>query len=112
MPATREPSYEPLSSDSDSQSQPSEPSQKSRSRLVTVRRILLFAVTVTLVSLAAYRSEQWYTEQAVLDLGTDTAPGNTAVEDNVQEPAQPPIPANDTDMVAGGKYSVGYFVNW
>ncbi|KAL1942874.1 hypothetical protein VTO73DRAFT_5114 [Trametes versicolor] len=110
-----EPSYEPLPSESDAQPEPQPPStpQKTRSRLVTVRRILLFAVTITLVSLAAYRSEQWSAGREVVpDLAPDISSGNIE-EDVVKEPALPSVlPANDTDMASGGKYSVGYFVNW
>lgn len=107
MPA---PSYEPLPSESDAQPEPQPPStpQKTRSRLVTVRRILLFAVTITLVSLAAYRSEQWSAGREVVpDLAPDISSGNIE-EDVVKEPALPSVlPANDTDMASGGKYSVG-----
>ncbi|KAJ2984761.1 hypothetical protein NUW54_g10388 [Trametes sanguinea] len=110
------PSYEPVPTDS--QASPSATPLKVRSRLVTVRRVLLFAVTIVLVSLAAYKSEQWSAEKNTLDLESGLPSGNTE-EDISQEAPHPSVSVNETDMSAGGKYSVGYsphatnsFVNW
>ena len=98
--------YEPVPSDSDSQ--PAQSPQKTGSRLLTIRRLLLFSLTVVVVSLAAYKSEQWTAEKAHLSPGTgsDASSGNKE-EDVVNQPPIPAPPSNDTDMSSSGKYSVG-----
>ncbi|RPD68631.1 glycoside hydrolase [Lentinus tigrinus ALCF2SS1-7] len=103
--------YEPVPSDSDTQ--PAQSTQKSGSRLLTIRRLLLFSLTVVVVSLAAFKSEQWTAEKTHLSPGTgsDASSGNNE-EEVVTEPPIPTTSSNDTDMSSGGKYSVGYFVNW
>ena len=104
------PSYQPVPSDSDPPpSRP--PSLKVRSRLITIRRILLFSITLLLVSFAAYKSGQWSAERDLLQSGhaeDDIAkkpPIPTPANDTT--PSNQTAPSNNTDMSSGGKYSVG-----
>ena len=99
--------YEPVPTDSQPDPAPPPP-QKTRSRLVTVRRLLLFSLTILLVSFAAYKSGQWSVQKELLlqQQEASTNPAEHAGEDIAVEPSISP-PSNDTDMSGGGKYSVG-----
>ncbi|KAI0780029.1 glycoside hydrolase [Fomes fomentarius] len=106
--------YEPVPTDTQPSSPP--PPQNIRSRLVTLRRLLIFSATIVVVSLAAYKSGQWTAEKNLLNSATDISSGNSEAEltanptSTTLSPAPTPS-TNETDM-SGGKYSIGYFVNW
>ena len=107
--------YEPLPGSDpvqpDSQPVPAPPPlQKSRSRLVTARRLLLFSLTILCVSFAAFKSGQWSADKALLSQPPEASPTPAPSEHSGEDIAiEPPIssPSNNTDMSGGGKYSVG-----
>lgn len=103
------PSYQPVPSDSDSPP-PTPTPRKIRAHLVTIRRVLLFSITLLVVSFAAYKSGQWSAERQLLQPGhaeddiTKKPPIPSSTNDTA--PSTHTAPSNNTDM-SGGKYSVG-----
>ena len=83
---------------------PPPPPQKVRSRLVTVRRLLLFSLTILCVSFAAFKSGEWSAQKALLQQQPE-AQEHTGEDIAIESPVSA---ANDTDVMSGGgKYSVG-----
>lgn len=108
-PKMRSTEYEPVPTDTQP---PPPPPQKTRSRLVTLRRILLFSVTIVVVSFAAYKSGQWSAEKVLLNPGTELSSGNSEGEiiadpTNTTLAPTPTQSSNGTEMSSGGKFSVG-----
>ena len=95
--------YEPVPTDSQLDPAPAPP-HKPRSRLVTVRRVLLFSATILLVSFAAYKSNQWSADQALVH-SPEASQEHPAEEIAVEPPSS--AASNETDMSGEGKYSVG-----
>ena len=93
--------YEPVPTDT--QPDPSQPPLKARSRFVIVRRLLLFSLTILLVSFAAFKSSQWSAEKSLLQ----QQPSDSHQSEDIATDTPVSTPSNNTDMSGDGKYSVG-----
>ncbi|KAA1474260.1 hypothetical protein DENSPDRAFT_840836 [Dentipellis sp. KUC8613] len=114
MPSS--PSYQPVATDEHASSTPAPP-PKPQSKYFS-RKILSLALAFCLVAFASYKFGQWSVprtapEQEVLPSAPQSE--KPAVDDatGVDIPAETPAaPASNDTTMSGGKYSVGYFVNW
>ncbi|KDQ53487.1 glycoside hydrolase family 18 protein [Jaapia argillacea MUCL 33604] len=104
--------YQPIPTDDAPNPPTSEPPTKPSPRY-PIRKVLIFAVFFSAVLFGSFKAGHWWTvhKETAEQTIQSQAPEIPKLDES-PEKVTPAAPLNDTDMSSGGKYSVGYFVNW
>ncbi|KAI0063706.1 glycoside hydrolase [Artomyces pyxidatus] len=102
-------SYEPLPTTETAQTPPTAPPKSENSR--SYRKALAVVVVFCLVAFASYNFGHWAGRPSEQAANTPAQSLPSAIDGLAKVAPSPTLATNETEM-SGGKFSVGYFVNW